>query len=167
MSKNQEEKITEENIRFDNVGFPFLRTISKKVSRGIRLHCFFDAEVTSPTIDLNDPNSKMLARYATKDVGSRMKYLIYGVHEAIIRKLRNELLRFNGDSSIIALADHVLNQEFKMSLEEYEETSYHIKEELTLEEWLNLTDEDLRLRCGELTTSEVRLVRAVLNSVKG
>jgi hypothetical protein len=36
-----------------------------------------------------------------------------------------------------------------------------------LNEWLNLTDAGLRLRCGELTAQEIRTVRAVLNAIAG
>jgi hypothetical protein len=35
----------------------------------------------------------------------------------------------------------------------------------TLNEWANLTDDGLRLRCGELTAQEIRTVRAVLRAL--
>jgi hypothetical protein len=35
----------------------------------------------------------------------------------------------------------------------------------SLNEWVNLTDAGLRLRCGELTAQEIRTVRAVLRAV--
>ena len=34
-----------------------------------------------------------------------------------------------------------------------------------VEEWGELSDDGLRLRCGELTTQEIRTVRAVLNAI--
>ncbi len=34
-----------------------------------------------------------------------------------------------------------------------------------LHEWANLTDAELRLRCGEMTSQEIRTVRAVLNAI--
>jgi len=32
-------------------------------------------------------------------------------------------------------------------------------------DWRNQSDEGLRLRCGELTTQEIRTIRAVLNAI--
>ena len=34
-----------------------------------------------------------------------------------------------------------------------------------VEEWGEMSDSDLRLRCGELTAQEIRTVRAVLNAI--
>lgn len=34
-----------------------------------------------------------------------------------------------------------------------------------VEAWGELSDSDLRLRCGELTAQEIRTVRAVLNAI--
>ena len=34
-----------------------------------------------------------------------------------------------------------------------------------VEAWGELSDSDLRLRCGELTSKEIRTVRAVLNAI--
>jgi hypothetical protein len=36
-----------------------------------------------------------------------------------------------------------------------------------LREWYGASASELRLRCGELTPQELRLVRAVLNSIVG
>ncbi len=36
-----------------------------------------------------------------------------------------------------------------------------------LNEWSNITDSEMRLRCGEITAQEIRTVRAVLNAIIG
>ena len=36
-----------------------------------------------------------------------------------------------------------------------------------MSEWENLSDEGLRLRCGELTAQEIRTIRAVLGAIGG
>lgn len=36
-----------------------------------------------------------------------------------------------------------------------------------LNEWSELSDSGLKLRCGELTAQEIRIIRAVLKAIKG
>jgi hypothetical protein len=45
---------------------------------------------------------------------------------------------------------------------EHSEKNLIIKE---IEEWINLSPQSIRLRCGEMTWNEIRTVRAVLNSI--
>jgi len=55
-----------------------------------------------------------------------------------------------------------LRQKLAAALIERDEAREEIQK---LQEWIDLTDSGLRLRCGELTAQEIRTVRSVLKSI--